>query len=607
MARILGIDPGRHVVRGALLRTVLRRGEVVRYLEEPLVLPDDEDVDPDATPEERRQAARRSAIARLVARLEPPPDQTIVAIDGRDASLRTVDIPAAAQKRAGEVLPFELEQLLPFENEDIVLDHQPVERDGPSLRLLVATVPRDKVSDLLSDLAAAEVDPKEIAVGGAALDGLARLVPELGEGTALVLSMGGDRAELCVLREGQAAFARTIAVRDDDPFRDGSRLAGEIRRSLASYRASGGTPPDRAWITGELPALDEPPPEDDGEAATADHGSDGPEAAADPREATDGDDDGRDGADGGTDGDGGDGGGDDAAGDAETERSKLAQGAAPALGADGAPGPAPASSAPPPAVVREDDDAARWLHTVTGLEALRVPLPLVPGAEPAVRSRFGGAVALAARVLDRDKRIDLRRGEFAYTRTVGTVQRFLRLAAVAAAAVLLAFAFATFARYRVVTAERETLTEELARVTEETFGTRTESATRARDLLERGSRDADPIPDIDALDYLEYVSEKIAPDIPHSTRTFLVELGDEGGEGRFELSGSVGSIAERDQIAAAMEKHACLRDLDRGSTSAAPGSDGRLRYQLEADVRCGGDEDDEGRDRGRRRSRGARR
>jgi len=608
MARILGIDQGPHAVRGTLLRTVLRRGEVLRYVEVPLVVPDD--VAPDADPEERDRAARRAALADLVAQLDPPPDQIVAAVDGRSASLRSVEIPAAAQKRANEVLPFELEPLLPFQADEAVLDHQPVAREGPTLRLLTAAVHHDRLRDFLERLGEAGVDPKEVAVGGASLDGLAHLVPEMHVGTSVVLALGQNHADLCVLRDGRAAFARTVALRGS-PFDERSPLELELRRSLAAWRANGGAPLERAWLTGFLPAPPAPPPT---VAAPAAEGATGPgggePAAANGKDRTSGaivspeDDAPSTGA--------------DASSSGGTATVTLPAPADPDTTAARAADPAeahPTETDADPAetgVLAEapptDDPAVAWLERVAGVETRRIPLPDARGADRGTRDRFGPATALAARTLDREKRLDLRRGPFAYTRTVGAVQRYARLAAIGTAAVLVAFAFATFARYRTLSDERARLVTELARVSDEVLGERTESPDRARELLERGAREDDPLPEVDALDFVEYVSARIPPEIPHTARTLLVELGEEGGEGRFELAGSVASIAERDQIAAAMEAHACLRELDRGSTSAAPGSDGRLRYQLEADVLCDADTgDDEDGDRRRgRRSRGRR-
>lgn len=540
MARILGLELGENTIRGTLVRTALRKAEVLRYVEVPVeataeAQPEAPGDTPDGAPEPPGPGdARRAAVQAVIAACDPGPDQVIVALDGREASLRAVELPAAAARRAAEVLPFELEPLLPFPAEDAILDHQVIEQDALTLRLLAAAVPHARVADLLSRLADDGVDPREVAVGAAALDGLGLLAPRLAEGVTLVLQVADGVANVCVMLKGQAAYGRTLAAADDW-MREGSGFESELRRSLAAWRAAGGDPIDRAWIAGELPPAPAPEP---------------------PPPAAEGD----------------------------------------GTGEDEAPSPTPSRAPPPP------DPAAAWLHRVAGVPAERVSMPAADGATREDAARFAFSAALAARTVEKRKRFDLRRGDLAYTATGSALHRYARTVLVGAAAVLVAFAFATFAEWRVLAAEHRRLADELDRVSEEAFGQGTRSPSRARELLARGSRVDDPIPEVDAWDLLEFVNGAIPEDVPHSTRTFLVELDDEGGDGRFELVGSVTSLAERDAIAQAVEAHGCLKELERGSTSAEPGGEGRLRYQLEADIRCGEDEeqDDRRSRRGRR-------
>src|SRR3954467_10496582 len=113
MASILGIDIGKHSVRAATIRTSLRAFEIDRYFEVPISALDSE---------APQIGVVASALRELLAQLPSAPDTVVAAIDGMRGSLRTVSIPAAARKRAAEVLPFELEALLPFPIDEAVVD-----------------------------------------------------------------------------------------------------------------------------------------------------------------------------------------------------------------------------------------------------------------------------------------------------------------------------------------------------------------------------------------------------------------------------------------------------------------------------------------------------
>ncbi|MEM1415175.1 MAG: hypothetical protein AAGH15_09755 [Myxococcota bacterium] len=177
-----------------------------------------------------------------------------------------------------------------------------------------------------------------------------------------------------------------------------------------------------------------------------------------------------------------------------------------------------------------------------------------------------------------------------------------RLIAIAAAAVLLSFAFATYARWATLSAEQEELRAQLGEVTEAVFDTRTTSPTRAKELLEGGSSASDPLPRFTAYDALEAISAAVPPEVVHDTRRLIVEIDDVAREGRFEIQGVVPSIAERDTIVAALEAHECFQDVDKGPTSNA--GDDKLSYRLEVTIGCPGDAPAEGEDEGRRRGRG---
>src|SRR5688500_11598536 len=167
MAIILGIDIGKHSVRGATIRTSLRSFEVDRYIEVPISA-----LDPGAP----QAGLVSTALRELLAQLHGAPDTVVAAIDGMRGSLRTVTIPVAARKRAAEVLPFELEALLPFPIDEAVVDFQELSVHDTELSLLAAAVPEAAVSDTISLLEAGGLTPRELTLGAIGLEGLVQFI-----------------------------------------------------------------------------------------------------------------------------------------------------------------------------------------------------------------------------------------------------------------------------------------------------------------------------------------------------------------------------------------------------------------------------------------------
>lgn len=242
MARILGIDIDRTAVRGALIKTAFRRIEIERYVKVPLT---------QSAESLGRASELHDAFASLVRALGRPPDTVVSAIDGELASVRVIELPMAAAKRAAEVLPFELESLLPFEVGDAVLDYQPIETHEGQLRLLAVAVLRERVREHIALFQGGPFEPREIAVGAVALDGLRVLCPELTGGRRMIVELCERETNVCVLNHGRASFGRTLSVGADGLPHRGGELTQGLRQTIMAYRAAGGVQPEVVHLAGK--------------------------------------------------------------------------------------------------------------------------------------------------------------------------------------------------------------------------------------------------------------------------------------------------------------------------------------------------------------------
>jgi Tfp pilus assembly PilM family ATPase len=429
----------------------------------------------------------KAAIAQVVGKGARAPDRIIAALSGEAASLRLIELPAGVEKRAADVLPGELGAVLPFDVEDAVVDYQVVGRDESRIQLMAVAAPRTSVSAYLRQLQSAGIDPRELAVGAAAFDGLGALLSEsLAGKTVLVIDVGPISTDFAVLSNAQCTFARTVSG-GLDLVESGRRalLGASLRRTLAGYRAQRSEEPVLILLSGETAPM---------------------------------------------------------------------------------------------------ESARQWLTEQLGIECGVAPLPPADGADDETRPKFAKAAALAARAITRRKQLDLRQGEFASKAAASEIRKHLRLIAVCAAAVVLCFLVSLMARYRVAHAEHERLTATLADVSRDLLGEEARSALHAREILTSGPRIDDPLPRFDAYDVLEAISQSIPPDIQHDTRRLLIEIDDEGDTGRFEIQGTVGSIAERDRLVDELQSHRCFAEVEKGSISTAV--EDRKDYKVEVKVRC---------------------
>lgn len=429
----------------------------------------------------------RKAVERVLSEADRAPDRIVAALDGEAASLRLLDLPVGVEKKIAEVLPGELETVLPFDIDEAVVDFQIVGRDATTLQLMTVAAPRDNVASRLRQLQDVGADPRELAVGAAVFDGLGGLIGESLEGrTVLVIDVGPHATDFAVLTNGRCTFARTVSG-GMDLVESGKRglLGSALQRTLASYRAQRGEDPSLILLSGETAPM---------------------------------------------------------------------------------------------------ESARQWLTEQLGIECGTVPLPSAPGADEDTLPKFAKAAALASRAITRGKQLDLRQGEFASKAAAGQLRQHVRLIAVCVAAVLLSFIVSLGARYRVARTEHDQLMQRLAEVSQDLLDEEVKSALHARELLTAGPRIDDPLPRFDAYDVLEAISESIPVEIQHDTRRMLIEIDDDGERGRFEIQGTVGSIAERDTLVESLQAHRCFSDVDKGSISTAVGD--RKDYKVAVKVEC---------------------
>jgi general secretion pathway protein L len=476
MALILGIDIGKSSVRAAAIRTSLRNVEVERYLEQPLSGLSGQPADAPIV---------AAAVRELLASLPARPDTLVAAMDGARASARTVRIPQAAKKRAAEVLPFELESVLPFEVSAAVIDYQEVAERDADVELLVVAASDVVVGEALAELASYGLDPKELAVTHLALEGYTALSPQPDDTVWLLVDVGHGRSDLCITRRGRAELCRTI---DEGLGSPPGALLSAIKRTLMKYRSEGGPIATHAFLMG-----------------------------------------------------------------------------------DGANDPA----------------LVEALGSGLGIPTEPARLPTARGSSERPLPSFGLALSLAARMIRRGKRIDLRKGKHALARGAGGLRSHAALIAGCAAALLFSFGFRTWAEYRVLESERDALVSRLASVSEAQLGERTENPRRARELLEGGGTSRDPLPRFDAFRALAAISNAYPSSTLHDTRKLEISIDETGQSGKFEIQGQIPDLAARDAVAEALEAHECIAQIERGKSSPVPGQD-RKNYVLEGALGCGG-------------------
>ncbi len=244
MATLVGIDVGTSAVKVAVLRTAYRKVQLVALGSCDVALAGS-----------AADAIRGAMVAAMGEKISGG-DGVATAVEGARGAFRQLTLPQSAQKQIGEVLPFELESLVPFDIADSVWDYRIMTRTEttPEGQIpIFATVCR--TDDVRARIAlvktALGVEPERVGIGGFPIANLVAISPQLAEAGPIVLvDLGTQSSEVLVLRNGEPVFARAISFGTQGLPGTAPRLAREIRTTIASFRSIGGTPPSKLILCG---------------------------------------------------------------------------------------------------------------------------------------------------------------------------------------------------------------------------------------------------------------------------------------------------------------------------------------------------------------------
>jgi general secretion pathway protein L len=277
----VGLDVGQTGLKAVRFRRRLSGHETVDYFQHPMPFSRPDDLEP-----ARRVQSLRSFIWRngLYAT-----DRLVTAIPCQDLFVRTLSFPFKDSAKLAQVVPFEVENLVPMPLEDLAVGslvlppEQPIAgpaRDIKGSEVLVTAAPRDKVAEHLRFLAQADVEPSAINVDAMALFSVTQYLQAEGASVPpdlAIIDVGASKTTLCLVQGGRPVMLRTIlwggnhlthalAVRQACGFADAERhkrtiavdhvqgllepLVRELRITLQAYQGSERGRPTHSWVCG---------------------------------------------------------------------------------------------------------------------------------------------------------------------------------------------------------------------------------------------------------------------------------------------------------------------------------------------------------------------
>jgi len=189
--KIVGLKIEKGLVAAAVVQKDFRRTELV-----------DSFIQPFATDAELTEILREKSSSWAGAKI-------VSSIPGHLFSQRTLTLPFADRKRIEKALPFEVEDIVPFDLGDVVLDHLVLgssgEKKTAETQVLCMMLPKTVLRRHLDLLAGAGIDPQVIVPSYAGLSAVVNMMPK---DTGALLLCGPD---MCFRHDGVLKALRSFS------------------------------------------------------------------------------------------------------------------------------------------------------------------------------------------------------------------------------------------------------------------------------------------------------------------------------------------------------------------------------------------------------------
>ncbi len=208
-------------------------------------------------PEDRADhlLALRQALADFLAAIETIPDQIVLCLPRKNASVSRLLVPETARSSLEQVIRYEVERLLPFREDEIYYDYVTTEVGGEEQRLgvVIFCFPREDVDPVVDALTAAKVQPQIVTLSSAAQATTLLACSPVSEAQQVLVARDNGSFELNFLDKHQLVASQTVPVsRVPEPAAFTDILTQSIARNFPGSAPD--TTPIFSWDdTGSLP------------------------------------------------------------------------------------------------------------------------------------------------------------------------------------------------------------------------------------------------------------------------------------------------------------------------------------------------------------------
>jgi general secretion pathway protein L len=213
IADCVGLDIGQTALKAVRFRRRLTGHESVEYFHLPVPYGRREHTEP----------AHRAAVLRnfLWQHGLYSSGEIVTALPCQDVFVRTLSFPFRDATKLAQVVPFEMENLIPMPLEDVTVgslllparESQDGTTKAKASDVLVTAAPKAKIAEHLQFMASADLNPSAITIDGMALFSVSQFLKEEGAqvpGDMAIIDIGASKTTLCLVHDGRPVLLRTV-------------------------------------------------------------------------------------------------------------------------------------------------------------------------------------------------------------------------------------------------------------------------------------------------------------------------------------------------------------------------------------------------------------
>lgn len=144
-------------------------------------------------------------------------DSSLAVVSGKHVLYKNISLPFANPKKIEQTAPLQVQDSIPFDIDDFIIDHVLLgRRPEGDYEILSTLIPEDDVADILKQLRSLGADPKILTTKAAALTLLGESIGVPRSGAYGLLEFSGGRAALSIFVDGAVRRLRDFPAGDGE-------------------------------------------------------------------------------------------------------------------------------------------------------------------------------------------------------------------------------------------------------------------------------------------------------------------------------------------------------------------------------------------------------